>query len=374
MRSHDMRSKFKQFKELMIKKKEPLMTTSLLVLVLFGYQNCQEADEYYKLETSQVNATNINEPWGTPGTEQDSSGQPGGIAQDNDPEDKSLCEGGAIPSTLICNPLTDPPTNAGNENGPGDENTPPNNGSGDGDGANTPEAGEDKVAENDPTNPGDGNGNEDEDGNEPGSEIDIPSVPKKRLGLIGHIYEGQPQWNNIERYYIEGYRHPEEVYFSNFNVPRRSFNSGFGRANQFLKNGKGEKLIEWFAIKVNGHIALPQNQESGFYHITSTSDDGIQVIIDGNKIIDNPNTHAVTIDCAKNLVYLEKGKEVPFELNYFQGPRYHIALQLLIKKVDNPANFKNSSLCGKRSSTHTGLVKEGYKIITPPWFTLPNGY
>lgn len=316
-----MKKKFKDFKELLAKKKEPLITTSLLVFVLLGYQNCQEASDYYKLE-SGVTPANIktagdypNESTGTGDSSGNNETSPGNT---NDDEDASLCEDNTS-TNLICNPL-----------------------------------------------------NNNQDNGE--TIIDTPSVPKRRLGLIGHIYEGKSQWNNIETYFIEGYRHPEEVYFSNFNIPKRSFNSGFGQANQFLKDSKGEKLIEWFAIKVTGHIALPENEESGFYHITSTSDDGIQILVNGKKIINNPNTHAVTIDCASELIYLEKSKELPFELNYFQGPRYHIALQVLIKKVDNPEAFKKSSLCRKEASNHTGLVKEGYKIITPPWFTLPNGH
>ena len=204
--------------------------------------------------------------------------------------------------------------------------------------------------------------------------VETPSVPKSKLGLIGNIYEGQSNWNHIDRYIKDGFKHPESMYFSNFNVPTRSFSDGFGfGADDYLKNKGGEKLIEWFAIEAKGHIVLPESEEAGYYHIASISDDGIRVTVGGEDIINNPNVHAPTLDCAKQLIKLEKGEEKSFELLYFQGPRYHIALQTFIKKIDDPQHFMRSGHCSKVNST-AGLLEEGYKVISPSWFTLPTGY
>jgi hypothetical protein len=48
---------------------------------------------------------------------------------------------------------------------------------------------------------------------------DVPAKPKNVLGLMASIYEGQPQFNHMDRYLNEGFKHPEMLYFSNFNVP-----------------------------------------------------------------------------------------------------------------------------------------------------------
>ncbi|MBA2404218.1 MAG: hypothetical protein H0V66_05555 [Bdellovibrionales bacterium] len=202
-------------------------------------------------------------------------------------------------------------------------------------------------------------------GDLPGSEA--------RNGLIASLYEGQPNWNHLDRYQAEGYKHPEDIYFSNFNVPTRAFDQGFGLANDlFLKNQQGDKLIEWFAINAKGYLTLPYSAQEGFYHVVTISDDGIRIKIDGNMILSNPGVHPPTIDCASQLIELKRGTDQSFELDYFQGPRYHIALITMIKKVD-PQSFTLSGLC---STGHgpDALTQEGYQIISPEWFTLPDGY
>ncbi|MBC7428883.1 MAG: hypothetical protein H7336_09750 [Bacteriovorax sp.] len=253
----------------------------------------------------------MQEGGSTPTSDGNGGGNAGGPA---------LCENGST-DTLICNPL------------------------GGGDGSN-------------PTNPGD----------------DIPAVPANKLGLIAHLYEGQNQWNNLDQYFIDGYMHEEFMYFSNFDVPTRAFDEGFGYGqNVFLTNRNGEKLIEWFAIKANGNIMLPDSETSGSYHIVTISDDGIKVTIDGKTIISNTGVHAPTVDCAQELVQLNSKQEKTFELGYFQGPRVLISLQTFIKKIDDVEAFKKESFCSTGSGPDV-LIQNGYKIISSAWFTLPARY
>ncbi|MBC7711940.1 MAG: hypothetical protein H7177_01275, partial [Rhizobacter sp.] len=181
-------------------------------------------------------------------------------------------------------------------------------------------------------------------------------------------------WNNLDQYFTEGYQHEENMYFSNFDVPTRAFDEGFGyAADIFLRNRNGEKLIEWFAIKANGNMVLPDSETSGLYQIVTISDDGIQVTIDGKTIISNKGVHAPTVDCATELVQFNSKEEKSFELGYFQGPRVLISLQTFIKKIDNAADFTKESFCSTGSGPDV-LIQNGYKIISPAWFTLPAGY
>lgn len=203
---------------------------------------------------------------------------------------------------------------------------------------------------------------------------DVSAVPVSKLGLIAHLYEGQDQWNNLDKYFAEGYMHEEAMYFSNFDVALRAFDQGFGYGDSnFLKNSRGEKLIEWFALKAEGNLILPSSETSGSYHIVTISDDGIQITVDGKTILKNTNIHSATVDCATELVELNSGEQKSFELGYFQGPRMHIALMTFIKKIDDVGAFKKESFCSTGSGSDA-LIAKGYKVISPAWFTLPAGY
>ena len=205
----------------------------------------------------------------------------------------------------------------------------------------------------------------------PGADDDAPADPS-RAGLIGHLFEGQDNWNDIDRYIDSGYRHPEAIYFSNFNVPKRSFSEGFIMGTEPLRDRDGDQLIEWFGIQVKGYTVLPPSKPAGAYHIATLSDDGVRVLIDGEVIINNPNTHAVTLDCSSSVLNFQPGDEKGFELQYFQGPRHHIALMVFVKRIDNPGSFSTSNCAA--GNTPEDLLTAGYEVMSPAWFTLPQGY
>lgn len=58
-------------------------------------------------------------------------------------------------------------------------------------------------------------------------------------------------------------------------------------------------------------------QESSDYFITTTSDDGVRLWLNGQLIIDNWSDHAPTTDKAK--IHVEKGKPIPFKLEFYQA-------------------------------------------------------
>lgn len=108
----------------------------------------------------------------------------------------------------------------------------------------------------------------------------------------------------------------------NFDVPQRAFSLGFPGVPD---------LFEWFGITFAGRLIVP---ESGIYQMRITSDDGSILWIDGAKIIDNDGVHApVTVT---NSVTLTAGNH-DFQLHYYQGPRYLIALEWYWKKPGDTA-------------------------------------
>jgi hypothetical protein len=103
------------------------------------------------------------------------------------------------------------------------------------------------------------------------------------------------------------------IYTKVLDVPQRSFTSGFpGVTDRF----------EWFAIRYTGSF---QVDREGDYAFRLVSDDGSRLFIDGKKIIDNDGAHAP--QSVSGSVYLSKGTH-QIEVDYFQGPRDYVALQL----------------------------------------------
>jgi beta-glucosidase len=71
---------------------------------------------------------------------------------------------------------------------------------------------------------------------------------------------------------------------------------------------------EYFSVKWTGFL-IPT--ESGTYDLSTKSDDGSKVIVDGRQVVDNWGYHGSV--SAKGYIKLEKGHRYPLEIDYFQG-------------------------------------------------------
>lgn len=111
------------------------------------------------------------------------------------------------------------------------------------------------------------------------------------------------------------------VYACEWDIPPRAWEQGFpGVADRF----------EWFAIRYSGAFRLAQGGE---YTFRVSSDDGAKVTIDGKLVIDNDGQHPPKE--ARGTVKLDAGDHA-MVLEYFQGPRYHINLQLWVTPPGKP--------------------------------------
>ncbi len=104
------------------------------------------------------------------------------------------------------------------------------------------------------------------------------------------------------------------VYACEWDVPTREFRSGF----------PGVEKVEWFAIRYAGGFSVAN---AGSYTFRINSDDGTKLSIDGELVVDNDGTHPPR--SKSGTVELEAGDH-QLVLEYFQGPRYHIALQVYV--------------------------------------------
>lgn len=138
-------------------------------------------------------------------------------------------------------------------------------------------------------------------------------------GLMGKVYllpdttSGLPYFDTMEAV--------STIYTKALDIPARSWDAGFpGVPDRF----------EWFGIEYTGTF---KPVKSGKYYFRLLSDDGSKLYIDGKLIIDNDGAHGASSKTGE--VYLDDSRH-SIKVDYFQGPRFQIALQLF-------SNLENSS-------------------------------
>jgi hypothetical protein len=111
------------------------------------------------------------------------------------------------------------------------------------------------------------------------------------------------------------------VYACEWDIAPRAWDQGFpGVAGRF----------EWFAIRYAGAFRVA---DAGDYTFRISSDDGTKVLIDGKQVIANDGQHPPQE--ARGTVNLTAGDH-PMVLEYFQGPRFYINLQLWVTPPGKP--------------------------------------
>ena len=156
-------------------------------------------------------------------------------------------------------------------------------------------------------------------------------------GLIGQVYvpgialEQMPDFGNLTPVYT--------FITANLDVPVREYTEGFPTPGKQI-------VVEHFAVRFRGVLAV---DTPGRYTFWLLSDDGSKLYIDDTLVIDNDGIHGITRnkgrkDLSANVQvsweidghFMEIGRRGsmeltagthPFEIQYFQGPRYEIALQ-----------------------------------------------
>ncbi len=107
------------------------------------------------------------------------------------------------------------------------------------------------------------------------------------------------------------------IYNAILDIKPQRFDKGFpGITDRF----------EWFAIDYKGKIFI---SKPGTYTFSLLSDDGSRLLIDNKVVIDNDGIHPPIEKTGQ--IFLGKGLH-SIEVQYFQGPRYYVALVLSLVK------------------------------------------
>lgn len=184
-----------------------------------------------------------------------------------------------------------------------------------------------------------------------------------------------------------------DIFFNQLFVPTRPFDRGFvTQGGQTLMAADGvTTLYEWFAMRFKGRLKLGSQDLPGSYQMAILSDDGAVLDIDhGNglieRLVDNDGWHGTRMGCAADPLDLNVGDRVPFSLDYFQGPRFHIALVVLWRPWPSDPSQVQDPLCGKvgnsfwfdstqdppaPTANFQALLERGWRVLTPDNYLLP---
>ena len=131
-------------------------------------------------------------------------------------------------------------------------------------------------------------------------------------GLIGEVYVPGGQIHRMPDFELLT---PVYTFVTpNLDVSKRNYTQGFPTPEM-------QFVVEDFAIRFRGELAI---DTPGLYHFGLYSDDGAKLYIDGTLVVDNDGIHGPKGE--KGIITLTAGTH-PVEIQYFQGPRYSIALQ-----------------------------------------------
>ena len=133
-------------------------------------------------------------------------------------------------------------------------------------------------------------------------------------GLAGKIYALPENTQNLPDF--DTMQSLGTIYTKEINVPNRSWTEGFpGVTDRF----------EWFGIEYKGSFTV---KKTGHYTFSLSSDDGSKLFIDGKLIIDNDGLHS---QAAKSGEIDLDNSTHKIKIQYYQGPRMEIGLQLFVK-------------------------------------------
>jgi hypothetical protein len=130
-----------------------------------------------------------------------------------------------------------------------------------------------------------------------GITVVIPSALEGRIYNLRHNTPRLPDFSKMKPV--------GTIYATSLNIPNQSFKVGFRGVT---------KRYEWFAIDYSGRFWA---EKPGDYDFSLTSDDGSNLYIDGELVVDNDGIHQTRE--RSGTVRLSRGVH-DIRVSYFQGP------------------------------------------------------
>lgn len=145
-----------------------------------------------------------------------------------------------------------------------------------------------------------------------GDSIPISNGFMGRLYLLKEGIDSLPRFDTMEPAGLP-------MYVATLNIPDRNWSDGFPGLRQ--RN-------EWFGLDYKGTFKV---NKMGQYQFRLVSDDGARLYIGNHILIDEDGTHPSYSKAGT--ITLDRDSTYPIEVQYYQGPRYRLALQLFWTKA-----------------------------------------
>lgn len=191
-----------------------------------------------------------------------------------------------------------------------------------------------------------------------------------------------------------GTKSDRTLFFTRLYTPTRLFDVGFNNdLGEPIKDDAGNKLIERFALRFKSVLRLAPDQQDGLYEFAILSDDGAVLRlrdVDGvyKPVVNNDGDHPTRMGCGSPLIQMDHDTEKMMQLDYYQGPRYHISLMFLMRKVTPNADgsFARDPSCGFTGNTDwfdpdhgsvpkpkfTDLASRGWRVLNADNYAIAN--
>lgn len=219
-------------------------------------------------------------------------------------------------------------------------------------------------------------------------------VTDRFQGVHGELYYTEAlatPYRAVSDYINFGTQIPVDIFFNQIYVPTRPFDRGFvTQSGITLATQNGDTLYEWFAIRHRGQLQLGLNDPAGAYQLAVLSDDGSVMYVgpEGAETIavNNDGFHSTKLGCGSQPIDMRVGAKLPFVLDYFQGPRFHISVILLWRPMPLDPALQNDVGCGVSGNStwfdstydpplpkpaYDGLLARGWKVVAPENLSLP---
>lgn len=172
---------------------------------------------------------------------------------------------------------------------------------------------------------------------------------------------GDPALPSVSDYFNIGNVVPSTLYFDRLYIPTRPFDLGFvTQDGQTILNDQGQPMYEYFALHLQSQLQLGETDPEGDYQMLMLADDGaVLKVADGadpsvyRTLVDDDGTHATKMACSNHttstVLHMTHDKKIPMMVDYYQGPRYHIALVVMWRPVPDgtdPDVPIDDPLCG----------------------------
>lgn len=222
-----------------------------------------------------------------------------------------------------------------------------------------------------------------------GGDTTLPKGQGVR-GTLYYLTDDMPRYKRAVDYVNHGVEVSDvAIYFNQLYIPTRPFDRGFETySGQLIQTLNGDTLYEYFGFRLEGRLQLAPDQPAGYYQFALLSDDGTTLEVDlGDgyvNIVENDGDHPTRFGCGAS-IYMDGNTVLPYRIDYYQGPRYHIALVPMMRllpdghdgsdpqcgKQGNSMYFNSNNNPPTPTSTYFGLLDRGWEALTPWNYLLP---